>query len=159
MASGGNRIGNGTVETLSTTGWSSFTPSLPVSISSHCMTLINATAVMVIAGLQKSVASGVTYFLTNDNRVWVQGPTLNQARYFHQAGRILTSPGSQSFGIIAVGGLASPTTILGSAEFMPPDLSAWSYIQPLPVPTHRHRLIEDPSGGVFVIGGYTSTGI
>jgi hypothetical protein len=159
MVTGGNSAGAGTVETLTISGWKTFTPSLPVSINSHCMAMINTTTVIVVAGLQTSVASGATYILNNDYRVWASGPNLNQVRYFHQCGKLLSSPTSQTFGILSVGGLASSTSILGTSEFLGPDLSGWSFVQPLPVPTHRLRLIEDPYGGVFVIGGYTSTGL
>ena len=66
-----------TAEVLSEDGWSTAIPSLPVVIESHCMVLINDSAVMVIAGYQdRTYYSPRTYILNTEEGRWRRGPGL-----------------------------------------------------------------------------------
>ncbi len=48
-------------EMLTEEGWESNIPSLPVTISGHCMVTVNSTTVMVIGGVQNNQYSGKTF--------------------------------------------------------------------------------------------------
>jgi hypothetical protein len=75
------------VEILTEEGWDSKLPSLPVTISYHCMVTINSTTVMVIGGWQNGY-SGKTFYFTFGEESWTAGPELKNKRRWHSCGKI-----------------------------------------------------------------------
>ncbi len=71
FATGGNGLTGvmSTAEILTENGWEEFSPSLPVTITQHCMLLINSTTAMVVGGNQNSSVSANTYLISNDKKV------------------------------------------------------------------------------------------
>jgi hypothetical protein len=56
-------------EILTENGWELFSPALPAMIKQHCMMLVNATTVILIAGSQNYLVSNQTFFISNDKKV------------------------------------------------------------------------------------------
>ncbi len=71
FVTGGNSHGKSisTAEILTENGWEEFSPSLPVTISQHCMVLLNSTTAMVVGGQQNTIVSADTYLISDDKKV------------------------------------------------------------------------------------------
>jgi hypothetical protein len=161
MATGGDPSGSGNVTVYSAKGWKPFIPSMPTGLSFHCMVKLNATTVLVAGGVFPNfTASTVTYIYNDVYKTWFSGPKLNQARQSHKCGKIMVDSTSNKWGVVAIGGMNATSlgTVLSTVEFLDPDLMAWKIIKPVPVPVAGFGLVEDPTGGVFVIGGLKSRG-
>ena len=157
MACGGAKgKGNSTCELLTSTGWKLFNSSLPVNIASHCTSQINSATVIVIGGVQNTALSGNTYIIDYAKKVWLRGPTLQLARMNPACGRILTDKSKKTFEVIVTGGFNN--VMLDSVELFNSGLSVFATISPLPVPLYFHTLMEDPFGGVIILGGISGYG-
>jgi hypothetical protein len=75
-------------EMLTEEGWESNIPSLPVTISYHCMVTVNSTTVMAIGGWQNDQVSGKTFYFTFGEESWTEGPELKNKRSYHSCGKI-----------------------------------------------------------------------
>ena len=142
-------------EVLNTNGWDINLPELPVKIFAHCIVQLNSTTIMAIAGDQiTTTTSNETFLLNMEQEEWVQGPTLNFKRTAQSCGRIHKSATSHEFVIIVVGGW--DVTGLTSMEIFNEESLTWESGPELPIPIHAAELVEDPAGGVILIGGYSS---
>jgi hypothetical protein len=56
-------------EILTENGWKEFSPSLPVTISLHCMVRLNSKTAMVVGGVQNNYVSANTYLISDDEKV------------------------------------------------------------------------------------------
>lgn len=145
------------VETQSSLGWKvQLSIPLPSAIYAQCMVLMNSTAAILIGGYQPSNPSNNTYIITNSTRKWSPGPPLNDARVFHTCGRILTNKTTKTYGILVVTGIDG-THGIPSVELL--DQGASSFVRGKPFFTglYYNSLVEDPAGGIIVIGGMSDT--
>jgi hypothetical protein len=143
-----------TAEILSEGEWQKSPTSLPVTIYRHCMVVINSTTVMVIGGIQNgfTVPSPNTFYFNTENEMWVAGPKLLAGRQLHSCGKLQKESGSSQTSIVVVGGLRG--AYLSSVEILDDGASEWRTGANLPIGIDGASMIEDPAGGVILIGGY-----
>jgi hypothetical protein len=79
------------------------------------------------------------------------GPQLKHKRWQHSCGRIRTNIQSQDFTIIVAGGYDEST--LSSVEILDLGANKWRAGPFLPFGMSHVQMVEDPSGGVVLIGG------
>jgi hypothetical protein len=139
-------------EMLTEDGWESNIPSLPVSISYHCMVTVNSTTVMAIGGDQNLQSSGKTFHFTIGEQSWTEGPELKQKRGRHSCGKIRRNKESQEMSIIVAGGYAGSSD-LSSVEILEEGSNEWQKGPELPFGIDWSQMIEDQNGGVVLIGG------
>jgi len=137
-------------ELLTDKGWESVASPLPTPLQYHCMVLLNSTTVMAIGG-RDNITTANTYLLNTEINEWIEGPPLSQNRYQHSCGRIRKSKESSKFEIIVVGGFNGSD--LSSVEIFDAETSAWRAGASLPIPITDAVLVEDPTGGVILVGG------
>jgi hypothetical protein len=149
--------------------WDDNLPWLPVKLSSHCAVLLNATTVMVIAGESRSdnhKTHSATYIFNAQrnlygnynegysNNSWVQGPPLSMNRSQQSCGKIRRSLDDKSFSVVVVGGIERD--LLSSVEVLDEGSNEWRAGPDLPFGIYGATLVEDPAGGVVLIGGSSS---
>ena len=148
------------LEIMTKDGWDLLLPSLPGSNLYGCMVLLNSTTAFLIGGVDGS-ESGIIYspntlFLNTESssQEWVQGPTLNIGRDYHSCGRIRKDSSSHQFSVIVVGG--GNKQPLKSVEILDEGASEWRNGPDLPFGIRFGSLVEDPTGGVILVGGFSS---
>jgi hypothetical protein len=142
-------------EMLTEEGWESNIPSLPVTISGHCMLTVNSTTVMAIGGAQNGSLSGGTFYFTFGEETWTNGPLLNDKRIYHSCGKIRKDNESQEMSIIVAGGFNG--SYLLSVEILDEGSNGWQTGTGLPFGIAGSQLVEDQNGGVFLIGGQSQS--
>jgi hypothetical protein len=142
-------------EMLTEEGWDSKLPSLPVTISYHCMVTINSTTVMVIGGFQNGY-SGKTFYFTFGEESWTAGPELKNKRRWHSCGKIRRNKESQEMSIVVAGG-EDGSSYLSSVEILDKDSNEWQTGPELPFGISSSQMVEDQNGGVVLIGGGASS--
>ena len=142
-------------EILTTQGWEMFSPSLPVNISSHCMVTFSSTT-MVIGGNQNGKDSKNSFIITDTDKQWRSGPAMIHTRRSFACSRIPTNGNSNQFSTIAVAGLGlySSTT-----EVLDDGATSWRLGPKLPISYYGHSLVQDPNGGVILLGGMKGANI
>jgi hypothetical protein len=138
--------------------WEEVLPNLSVSLHGQCVLLLNSTTVMVIGGAVQrgSEYSKATYLYNTEHKEWRVGPALKTARAYHGCGRIRKSSESHEFTAIVVGGTnIGAWSALKSVEIL--DGNRWVPGPDLPYATAGTTLIEDPTGGVINVGGWTES--
>jgi hypothetical protein len=145
-------------EMLTEEGWESNIPSLPVTISGHCMVTVNSTTVMAIGGYQNNQISGKTFYFTLEKDSWTEGPELKNKRRFHSCGKIRRNKESQEMSIIVAGGL-DVTSYLSSVEILDEGSNEWQTGPELPFGIEQSQMVEDQNGGVIFIGGFSSVSV
>ncbi len=146
-------------EMLTEEGWESNIPSLPVTITRHCMVTVNSTTVMAIGGRQNGVGhqnafiSGKTFYFTFGEESWTEGPVLKNKRIYHSCGRIRRNEESQELNIVVAGGWDS--SYLSSVEILDESSNEWQTGPELPFGIVDSQMVEDQNGGVVLIGGYS----
>ena len=138
-----------TAEVLSDQGWQELQFPLPVRTSEHCMLLFNSTTVLVIGGIPNSPDS---FFFNTENEIWVEGPKLLTGRQFHSCGKLLKDNGSSQFSVIVAGGDGKT-----SVEILDVGASEWRNGPNHPLAIAEASMVEDPFGGIFLIGGFNGT--
>ncbi len=139
-------------EMLTEKGWESNIPSLPVTISAHCMVTVNSTTVMAIGGTQNNQYSGKTFYFTLEEESWTEGPELKNKREYHSCGKIRRNKEKQEMSIIVAGGYDGFSK-LSSVEILDGDSNEWLIGPELPFDIRYSQLVEDQNGGVVLIGG------
>jgi len=139
------------IEILTTAGWELFSPSLPVTIYFHCMLLWNFSSVIITGGIQNGYIGSKTYFISDKKKVWVEGPSLNFARYGHGCARINQDNRSLKLSVIIAGGYGSGG--FTSVEILDVGATSWRIGTSLPIISYVFNLVEDPRGGVILVGG------
>ncbi len=144
--------GGNDAEMLTEEGWESNIPYLPVAIvDAHCMVTINSTTVMVIGGRQNNHDwSQKTFYFTFGDESWTEGPELKNKRAYHSCGKIRRNKDSQEMSIIVAG-----VPYLPSVEILDEDSNEWQTGPKLPLGIAYSQMVEDPNGGVALIGGYS----
>ncbi len=144
-------------ELLTEMGWEKVASIMPIPLSLHCMVLLNSTTVMIIGGVDNTTVTPNTYLLNTENNEWIEGPPLSQNRYQHSCGRIRKSKESSKFDVIVVGGYNG--SFLSSVEIFDAETFEWRAGANLPFGIDDSVLVEDPTGGVILVGGlYRSSG-
>ncbi len=143
-------------EMLTAEGWESNIPSLPVTISAHCMVTVNSTTVMAISGYQNEQYSGRTFYFIFGKESWTAGPVLKKKRGFHSCGKIRRNKDSQEMSIIVAGGY-DDSSYLSSVEILDKSSNEWQTGPELPFEIRSSQLVEDQNGGVVLIGGESSS--
>ena len=83
---------------------------------------------------------------------------LHHARKGHSCARIRRGKDNHNFSMIAVGGYSSYNNdYLSIVEILDDVKSRWRYGPELPIKVGNATLIEDPAGGVILIGGQSTT--
>jgi hypothetical protein len=142
-------------EMLTEEGWESNMPSLPVTITRHCMVTVNSTTVMAIGGEQNGPTSGKTFYFTFGEDSWTEGPELKNKREYHSCGRIRNKD-SQEMSIIVAGGYDGSSR-LSSVEILHEGSNAWQTGPDLPFGIALSQMVDDLNGGVVLIGGESSS--
>ena len=102
LVTGGGSSGIGlegisnTAESLTSSGWGSSLPELPVKIYFHCMVTLNATSIMVIGGALGYGDPASTFIFNNDTDEWTSGPSLKYGRHHHSCARIFKDKNDDS---------------------------------------------------------------
>jgi hypothetical protein len=115
------------------------------------MVLLNSTTAFLIGGRQAGVDYSPNSYLLNtaaNSQEWIQGPALNYGRGFHSCSRL---DSSSRFSIIVVGGYNGAQ--MTSVEILDEGSSEWRNGPDLPFGIHDASLVEDPAGGVILVGG------
>ncbi len=149
-------VGNSTCEILTSTGWNFYNPPLPVKITSHCISQINQSVVIIIGGIQNTLVSGNTFIIDYKKKVWQPGPALLMGRRNPACGRILADKETRTFGVIVTGGFNN--VMLASVELLNSGSSTFTSLSALPTTFYYHTLLEDPFGGVIILGGISGLG-
>ena len=135
--------------------WETKIPSLPVIISDHCMVTVNSTTVMVVGGWQNEQLSNQTFYFTFGEQRWTQGLELKHKRRLHSCGRIRRDKDSQEMSIIVAGGYNE--SYMSSVEILNERSNEWHTGPELPFSILYSQMVEDPNGGVVLIGGSPSS--
>ena len=131
---------------------------LPVTVNSHCMVKYNSTHVFLIGGYQNGGTSKKTWiFNPTKNYEYVEGPELNEERYWHSCGKFFSKDEGKEF-IIVAGGVNGNGPI-DSVELFGTDHSTDGFYAPmqikLPYPIWQSSMVTAPDGsGVYLIGGF-----
>ncbi len=145
-------------EVLTKKGWERNIPPLPVTLANHCMVTVNSSTVMVIGGRQNGqIYSGKTFYFTFGEESWTEGPELKIKREFHSCGKIRKNRDSQGMSIIVAGGFDGSLT-LSSVEILNEGSNEWQTGPEMPFGITLSKMLEDPSGGVILIGGVILNG-
>ena len=96
--------------------------------------------------------SGSVYVLNIDDQEWELHSELNLARFFLTCGKVAADIGSSLKSVIVPGGQGKGG-FMSSVEVLDPGSTAWRLGPELPVKIHRSTLVEDPQGGVVLVGG------
>ena len=131
-------------------------PPVPFKFYVSCMVYLNATTVMLIAGWQGATTySPSTYVMNANFLVWQQGPTLNVGRYGHGCGRIVSGVAGEGYSTIIAGGYNAG--LLNQVEILDDGATSWRYGPSLPAATNSAPMVEDQTGGVLYVGGYSGS--
>jgi hypothetical protein len=121
------------------------------------MVLLNSTTAYLIGGTQQGVRSSSNSYLLNtaaNSQEWFKGPALNYGRAYHKCARIRKDSSSR-FSIIVVGG-NNGTDDMKSVEILDEGENQWRNGPDLPFGIRMASLVEDPIGGVILVGGYSN---
>ncbi len=125
---------------------------MPVTVYGHCSVLVNSTTVMVIGGQQNKMISSKTFYFNTENEIWTKGPELKLRRADHSCGRIRRNSQSQELSIIVAGGWDG-RSIMSSVEILDLGSNEWRDGSELPFGIDHAKMVEDPNGGVILVGG------
>jgi hypothetical protein len=147
-----------TTEALTPNGWKTLPQSLPVNIHLHCSVFVNSTTLIIIGGIQNEVYSPLTYYLNTDSNFWVSGPTLNIERCQQGCGKIRKDRHSSEFSIIVAGG-SNGSNWRSTVELLDGAAFNWRMGPRLPMGILSSKMVEDPNGGVILIGGLSDSNV
>ena len=119
------------------------------------MVLLNSTTAFLIGGQQEETNFKPYSYLLNteaNSQEWIQGPTLNLGRNDHSCARIRKDASNLEFSTIVVGGYNG--TIMKSVEILDDGASEWRNGPDLPFGIRYASLVEDPAGGIILVGGF-----
>jgi hypothetical protein len=120
------------------------------------MVLINSTTLITVGGYNGNHLKDTYILNAARSPSWVLGPPLKYSRHGHSCSRIRKNANDLlEFNIIAAGGYNSnPVT---SVELLDERASQWRDGPELPTGINYAQMVEDPLGGVILIGGSSST--
>jgi len=124
------------------------------------MVLLNSTTAFLIGGVYQGNTNMPNSYLLNtaiNNQEWIEGPKLSFGRDDHSCARIRKDSSSHQFSIIVVGGKNG--TYMKSVEILDEGTNEWRNGPDLPFGIYGASLVEDPAGGVILVGGRSSNDI
>lgn len=141
-----NGLSINSTEVLTNEGWrTNILPQIPVPRHGHCILLLNSTTVIMIGPYE-------TFFMT-ENLIWTEGPAMKIPRYYSSCGRIIKGDGSNKLNVISAGGSNSDVV-----EIFDAVINEWLSGPHLPFAIDKSEMVEDPLGGVVLVGGQNSNG-
>ena len=84
---------------------------------------------------------------------------LSDERTNPACGQIATSEGSTSRSVIVLGGFHRHLGPLRTAEILDPGAKTWRQGPNFPYPLRTTTMVQDPAGGVIVVGGLAGEGV
>ncbi len=145
-----------TVDAFKETEWERLPSHLPTVMHHHCMVLMNSTTIITVGGHNGNYLKETYILNAARSPSWVLGPPLKYSRHVHSCSRIRKNANDlPEFSIIAAGGSGSGST--ASVELLDEGASQWRDGPELPTGIYRAQMVEDPRGGVILIGGSSST--
>jgi hypothetical protein len=143
---------DGTSEVLTESGWKNLQADL-IRITTHasCIRHINSTTVVLVDGL-----NGESYFFNTENEELERITRLESRMEVFGCARIKTNEHSLSYSMIVVGGGIGNYEILASTKILDLNRLEWVKGPKLPFGIKEASLVEDPSGGVILVGGVRS---
>jgi len=149
---------DGTSEALTESGWKNLQKNLKINTYASCICHINSTTVLLVDGPPRQ-----SYLLNTENEELDRITEFRTARESFACARIKTNEHSLSYSIIIAGGENGWTNdILASTEILDLDFNAnkvgWVNGPNLPFAIKEASLVEDPTGGVILVGGQSSNG-
>ena len=142
-----------TAEVLTKDGFEKAPVQLPVSMDFHCMVMLNSTSIIVLGGREGSRYTVDTHILNTETMQWSDGPRLSSLRLAPNCARIAKSSHETEKSIIVAGGLYFDGSDLSSVEILDVASNQWLKGPELPFPISGSAMVEDPRGGVALIGG------
>ena len=85
--------------------------------------------------------------------IWTEGPAMKIPRYYSSCGRIIKGDGSNKLNVISAGGSNSDVV-----EIFDAVINEWQSGPNLPFAIDKSEMVEDPLGGVVLVGGQNSNG-
>ncbi len=144
------------VDVLKETEWERLPSSLPTTLAYHCMVVMNSTTLITVGGDNGNTLKDTYILNAARSSSWVSGPPLKYSRHYHSCSRIRKNANDlPEFSIIAAGGSGSGTST--SVELLDEGASHWRDGPELPTGILHAQMVEDPLGGVILIGGSSST--
>ena len=89
-------------------------------------------------------------------KVWINGPALNYPRTAQSCAKIRKDKNDPSLSVIVVGGYNN--AYLNSVEILDEKSSMWRIGPYLPAGGMAFGIVEDPRGGVILVGGFIGSG-
>lgn len=118
----------------------------------NCLVLLTSTTLLLIGGTQEEYSyEEKTFHLDTTFPFWFRGPDLNVGRNDHGCARIRTNSSSNQFSVIVAGGFNYRK--LASVEILDQGAGEWRKGPDLPFGITDTALVEDPTGGVILVGG------
>jgi hypothetical protein len=146
-----------TVDVLKETEWERLSSHLPTVMHQHCMVLMNSTTLITVGGHNANYLKDTYILNAARSPSWAPGPPLKYSRHIHSCSRIRKNANDLlEFSIIAVGGYNNSGSMT-SVELLDEGASQWRDGPELPTGIHYAQMVEDPLGGVILIGGSSST--
>jgi len=144
-----------TLEELTKNGWKPVLPNLPYdSYSTSCIRYINSSTLILVN------ENPSAYFLNTDKNIWEETSSPKYERNDFSCARIKSNHHTSSYSIIVVGGSSfsfeqyiSRTKYLTSTEILDEGSNEWRNGPDLPFGITKGVLVEDPNGGVILVGG------
>jgi hypothetical protein len=122
------------------------------------MVLRTSTLILLIGGrIEEQPQSRSTYSYDTTLPFWFDGPTLIAGREDHSCARIRTNSSSNQYSVIVVGGLNYDGSYMKSVEILDEGAGEWRNGPDLPFGITDAALVEDPKGGVILVGGRSKT--
>ncbi len=141
-----------TIDVLTPNGWKTLPQSLPINVDLHCSVYVNSTTMMIIGGYQSTRWLTNTYFFNINDHILTSGTPLYTARCQHSCGRIRKDSSSTKLSLIVAGG-TNGVAWLSSVEILDEGSNNWRVGTQLPFGISASQMIEDPNGGVILVGG------
>jgi len=114
------------------------------------MVFLNSSTLFVIGGYIVPTYSNTYIMNTDGSKTWVTGPPLKFSRYLHSCSRIKSNLKThESFSIVVAGG----SNLLSSVKVLDEGSNEWRQGPDLPFGIQGGAMVEDPEGGVILIGG------
>jgi len=144
-----------TLEELTNNGWKTVLPNSPSDFSlTSCIRYINSTTLILVNGNPSA------YFLNIEKNVWEKITSPKYKRDYFRCARIKSNHHTSSNSIIVVGGRSrsfdqyiSRTKYLTSTEILDEGSDEWRNGPDLPFGIRNAALVEDPNGGIILVGG------
>ena len=142
------------VEILTDGQWTTFEKDLPHCVLYTCLVTPEGFTMPLFVGGHCYTENAAVLFFNEETKAWETHSTLNTPTTKHTCGLIPAKLGSDQKSVIVAGGTGNVVEILD------PGMNQWRYGPELPFkgPLLDAAMVEDPKGGVIVVGGSLDVG-